>query len=136
MLNDLSVRAIDEDKLSDCSGYDILAGDASKPFEDEYLIGGAFSEPEVLPSLQHQRYRRRRRARRRWGADRSQRTVIVVKQPKIDLDKIMVVAFGKIHAILTVKESVAFYMPPQEDESKDVGKKTTNGGKIGNILKP
>ncbi|VDO16935.1 unnamed protein product [Rodentolepis nana] len=134
MLNDLSVRAIDEDKLSDCSGYDILAGDASKPFEDEYLIGGAFSEPEVLPSLQNRWYRRRRRAHRRCDVVRSQRTVVVVKQPKIDLDKIMVVAFDKIHATDGAQESVAVQTSPQGDGSKDVDIKKINDGQLRNTL--
>ncbi|KAM3187736.1 hypothetical protein ACTXT7_001723 [Hymenolepis weldensis] len=128
-LNDLSGLAIDEDQLSDSSDYDILAVETSKPFGDEHLLGGALSEPEMLPSLQRRRYRRRRRRTRRHGdTDRRQRTVVVVKQPKIDLDKMMVIAFDKIHATDGAQESVAVQTSPLGEESKEVNRKEISDG--------
>lgn len=130
-LNDLSGLAIDEDQLSNSSDYDILAVGTSKLFGDEHLLGGALSEPEMLPSLQRRRYRRRRRRTRRHGdTDRRQRTVVVVKQPKIDLDKMMIIAFDKIHATDGAQESVAVQTSPLGEESKELeGKEISDGQK-------
>ncbi|KAL5966834.1 hypothetical protein TSMEX_005376 [Taenia solium] len=135
-LNDLSGRGVG-DQLSDSSGYDVLAVDASCRYDDEKYASGAVSEPEMLPSLQRRRRLRRMtggargrsRSRRRDGGDRNQRTVVVVKQPKIDLDKMVVVAFDRSQASGGLQESVAVQTSPSEENrgSNDLQRRRTTG---------
>ncbi|VDK37599.1 unnamed protein product [Taenia asiatica] len=135
-LNDLSGRGVG-DQLSDSSGYDVLAVDASCLYDDEKYASGAVSEPEMLPSLQRQRRLRRMtggargrsRSRRRDGGDRNQRTVVVVKQPKIDLDKMVVVAFDRSQASGGLQESVAVQTSPSEENrgSNNLQRRRTTG---------
>ncbi|VDM16578.1 unnamed protein product [Hydatigera taeniaeformis] len=134
-LNDLSGRGVG-DQLSDSSGYDVLAVGASCLYDDEKYTSGAISEPEMLPSLQRRRRVRRKvggsrtrsRSRRRDAGDRHQRTVVVVKQPKIDLDKMVVVAFDKSQTSGGLQESVAVQTSPSEEDqdSNDLQKRRTN----------
>lgn len=135
-LNDLSGRGVG-DQFSDSSGYDVLAVGASCPYDDEKYTSGAISEPEMLPSLHRRRRLRRKtggarvrsRSRRRDGGDRHQRTVVVVKQPKIDLDKMVVVAFDRSQASGGLQESVAVQTSPSEENRNpsDLQKRRTNG---------
>ena len=119
-LNDLSGRLIDGNQLSDSSGYDLLDVGVSGLHEDEQSTGGAVSEPDMLPSLQRRRRRRRQRRMRRSDEEgRRQRTVVVVKQPKIDLDKMVVVAFDKLQASGGQQESVAVQTSPPDEEEAD-----------------
>ena len=124
-LNDLPCRIVCGNRLSDSSGYDLLDVTVSCPHEDEKSTEGAVSEPDTLPSIRRRRKRRRRRkaivSRIRGGSeeDLRQRTVVVVKQPKIDLDKMVVVAFDKLQASGGHQESVAVQTSPPEEEGRD-----------------
>ncbi|VDD75331.1 unnamed protein product [Mesocestoides corti] len=113
-LNNLSGKAGFDVQLSDSSGYDVLAFGPSLTHEADN-VGGAASEPEVLPSLWQSGRRRHRRYSRRRA--RNHRTVVVVKQPKIDLDKMVIVPFEKTEVSAGLQESVAVQTsPPGENE--------------------
>lgn len=117
---------------SDSSGYEVLATTTTAKINDglgSFSVhaecgGGALSEPETLPTLlrrrrnqQHCHHRHRRRPSRRY-----QRTLVVVKQPKIDLEKMMVVPFSNKTPVSMADpgalESVAVQTSPPGEEKK------------------